>query len=65
MNLSSATSQEMDSLWLQVKTQGGVDNYAIWCMGVLAAIMAAYLIIRGLRRKKRMANRCRKWKTDA
>lgn len=51
MNLSSATSQEMDSLWLQVKTQGGVDNYAIWCMGVLAAIMAAYLIIRGLRRK--------------
>ena len=65
MNLSSLTSQKMDSLWLQVKTQGGVDNYAIWCMAVLAAVMTAYLTIRGVRRKKRIANRCRKWKTDA
>jgi spermidine/putrescine transport system substrate-binding protein len=63
INLSSKTSQEMDSLWLQVKTQGGVDGYAIWCMAALVLFMAFYLIIRGVRRKRRIANRCQKWKT--
>jgi len=65
INLSSATSQEMDSLWLQVKTQGGVDNYAIWCMAVLAAGMAVYFLVRGVKRKRRIANRCQKWKDGA
>ena len=62
LNLSSETSQQMDSLWLQVKTQGGVDNYAIWCMCILAAVMAVYLAVREGRRKRRIANRCKKWK---
>jgi spermidine/putrescine transport system substrate-binding protein len=62
INLSSQTSQEMDSLWLQVKTQGGVDDYAIWCMLALAVLLTVYLIIRETRRKRRIANRCQRWK---
>jgi phosphotransferase system glucose/maltose/N-acetylglucosamine-specific IIC component len=62
MNLSTQASQNMDSLWLQVKTQGGVDSYAVWSMAALAAALAVYLIIRETRRKRRIANRCKKWK---
>jgi len=62
MNLSTQASQNMDSLWLQVKTQGGVESYAVWSMAALAAALAAYLIIRETRRKRRIANRCKKWK---
>lgn len=64
MNLSTQASQNMDSLWLQVKTQGGVESYAVWSMAALAAALAAYLIIRETRRKRRIANRCKKWKEE-
>jgi spermidine/putrescine transport system substrate-binding protein len=64
INLPSETSQQMDALWLQVKTQGGVDDYALWCMGAIFVAMAVYLTVRGVRRKRRIANRCRKWKTQ-
>ena len=65
INLPSETSQQMDALWLQVKTQGGVDDYALWCMGAIFIAMAVYLAVRGVRRKRRIANRCKKWKTQA
>ena len=60
--LDEQTNQLMDSLWLEVKTQGSVDSYAIVCMGVVAAGLASYFIIHGIRKKKRIANRCKKWK---
>lgn len=63
VNLSEDTLRLMDSLWLQVKTQGGVDTYAIVSMCVLAVGLAAYFTVHGIRRKKRIANRCKKWKT--
>ena len=63
INLSAETSQLTDSLWLQVKTQGGVDTYAIVCMCTVAVLLTAYFIIHGVRKKKRIANRCKKWKT--
>lgn len=63
INLSAETSQFTDSLWLQVKTQGGVDAYAIVCMCAVVVLLAAYFIIHGVRKKKRIANRCKKWKT--
>ena len=63
INLSAETSQLTDSLWLQVKTQGGVDTYAIVCMCAVVVLLAAYFIIHGVRKKKRIANRCKKWKT--
>ena len=63
INLSAETSQLTDSLWLQVKTQGGVDTYAIVCMCAVAVLLTAYFIIHGVRKKKRIANRCKKWKT--
>ena len=63
INLSAETSQLTDSLWLQVKTQGGVDTYAIVCMCAVVLLLTAYFIIHGLRKKKRIANRCKKWKT--
>jgi len=61
--LAAETSQYTDSLWLEVKTQGGVDSYAIWCMGAIAVGLAAYFVIHKIRTKKRLANRCKKWKT--
>lgn len=63
INLSAETSQFTDSLWLQVKTQGGVDTYAIVCMCAVVVLLTAYFIIHGVRKKKRIANRCKKWKT--
>ncbi len=60
--LDEQTNQLMDSLWLEVKTQGSVDSYAIVCMGVVAAGLASYFVIHGIRKKKRIANRCKKWK---
>ena len=63
INLSAETSQLTDSLWLQVKTQGGVDTYAIVCMCAVVVLLTAYFIIHGVRKKKRIANRCKKWKT--
>ncbi len=60
--LDTETSQLMDSLWLEVKTQGSVDTYAIVCMIAVVVLLAAYFIIHGIRKKKRIANRCKKWK---
>ena len=62
MYLDTETSQLMDSLWLDVKTQGGVDTYAIVCMIALVVGLTAYFIIHEIRKKKRIANRCKKWK---
>lgn len=63
MNLSQESLQLMDSLWLEVKTQGSVDTYAIVCMAAIAVLTAAYFAIHGVRKKKRLQNRCKKWKT--
>lgn len=60
--LQTETSQLMDSLWLEVKTQGSVDTYAIVCMAAVVVGLAAYFAIHGIRKKKRIANRCKKWK---
>ena len=62
INLSEDTSRFTDSLWLQVKTQGGVDTYAIVCMCAVVVLLAAYFVIHNARRKKRIANRCKRWK---
>lgn len=62
--LGEQTNQLMDSLWLEVKTQGSVDNYAIVSMAVIAVGLAAYFTVHGARKKKRIANRCKKWKTQ-
>lgn len=64
INLSEDTLRLEDSLWLEVKTQGGVDTYAIVCMCALVVLLAAYFIIRSVRKKRRLKNRCRKWKTE-
>ena len=56
------TSQYCDSLWLEVKTQGGVETYAIVCMAAVVVLLAAYFIVHKVKTKKRLANRCKKWK---
>lgn len=64
MNLSQESLQLMDSLWLEVKTQGSVDTYAIVCMAAIVVLTAAYFAIHSIRKKKRLQNRCKKWKTQ-
>ena len=65
LNLSVEANHEMDALWLQVKTQGGVDAYAVWSMVALVVLLVAYLIFRKIRRKRRIAARCARWKTES
>ena len=68
VNLSPASSQEMDALWLQVKTKDSLDgtslnSFALWAMLVIFLGIAIFLWIRHFRRKKRLATRCAKWRT--
>ena len=64
VNLSQETSQLMDSLWLSVKTAGGVGTGPIVCMCVFVAAIAAWLILRRITTARRRARRCAKWKTS-
>ncbi len=64
INLPQETSQLMDSLWLSVKTAGGVGTGPIVSMCVLVVGVITLLIVRDIRRKRRKARRCRKWKTQ-
>jgi len=62
--LAAETSQYTDSLWLEVKTQGGVDSYAIVCMLAVVVLAAGWLTVSKIKKKKRIENRCCKWKTE-
>ncbi len=64
MYLQPETSQYTDSLWLEVKTQGGVDTYAIVCMAAVVVLLISYFVVHRIKTKKRLANRCKKWKTQ-
>ncbi len=64
VNLSQETSQLMDSLWLSVKTAGGVGTGPIVCMCVFVVAIAAWLIVRRITTTRRRARRCAKWKTS-
>jgi len=64
INLPTEATQTMSSLWLSVKTAGGVGTGPIVSMCVLVGGLIAYLIVRDIRRKRRKARRCMKWKTQ-
>ena len=64
VNLPMETSQLLDSLWLSVKTAGGVGTVPIVSMCVLVGGLIGYLAVRSIRRKRRKARRCMKWKTS-
>ena len=53
----------MDSLWLEVKTEGETDYTPIIGICVTIAVVAVYLTARGVRDRRRRANRCKKWRT--
>lgn len=59
--LPTATNQLMDSLWLGVKTDGGVEWTPIIGIGVFVLAVAAYLAGRRIQTKRRKAARCKKW----
>ena len=52
----------MDSLWLEVKTEGGVDYGPIVGISLTALLVGGFLTARGVRDRRRKANRCRKWR---
>ncbi len=62
INLSQETSQLMDSLWLSVKTAGGVGTGPIVCMCLFAAALTAWLIGRRIHTRRRRQRRCARWK---
>mgnify|MGYP000320680004 CR=1 FL=1 len=53
----------MDSLWLEVKTEGETDYTPIIGISATVLLAAVYLTARGVRDRRRRANRCKKWKT--
>lgn len=55
-------NQLMDSLWLQVRTEGGVEWTPIIGTSAFVLIVAAFLITRKINSAKRKAARCKKWK---
>ena len=61
--LDADATHLMDSLWLEVKTEGDVDYGPAVGIGVTAALVGGWLIFRSIRERRRKANRCRKWKT--
>ena len=69
LNLDVSANQEIDALWLQVKTMGSLDSYGhvngfeIWAMALLFVGLAVYLTAHRIRRRRRIAQRCAKWKT--
>ncbi len=62
--LENETNQLMDSLWLEVKTEGGVDYGPIIGIAVTVVLVGGWLIWRAARDKRRKAARCRKWRTS-
>lgn len=70
LNLDVTANQEMDSLWLQVKTMGSLDNYgsvnsiAVWSMTVLLAALIIFLAVRRAQHRRRIARRCARWRRD-
>ena len=63
--LDAETTHLMDSLWLEVKTEGDVDYGPIIGICATAVLVGGYLIIHTVREKRRKANRCRKWREAA
>jgi spermidine/putrescine transport system substrate-binding protein len=63
-NLSVEATQQMNDLWLQVKTSG--SNTTVYLILTLAAVAAVILFftVSGILKKRRRARRCRKWKTQ-
>ena len=61
--LDQETTHLMDSLWLEVKTEGETDYTPIIGISVTVLLAAVYLTGRGVRDRRRRANRCKKWKT--
>ena len=61
--LDQKTTHLMDSLWLEVKTEGETDYTPIIGISATVLLAAVYLTARGVRDRRRRANRCKKWKT--
>ena len=55
--LDAETTHLMDSLWLEVKTEGDIDLVPIIGTSVIIAGMACYLVTHTVREKRRKARR--------
>ncbi len=61
--LPGETNQLMDSLWLEVKTDGGADStQQLIISAVVIGVILLLLALYSLRKKRRKARRCRAWK---
>lgn len=60
VNLPTETSQEMDALWLEVKTGDSDDTAAMMAATIGLIVLAlAILLIHSVRKKRKKARRCR------
>jgi len=61
-NLSTQASQQMDSLWLSVKTSGSDTTRYLITSGIVIAVIVLLAVLLRVRSSRRKARRCRKWR---
>lgn len=62
VNLSLEATQHMNNLWLSVKTSGDDAGRYLLITGVILLFVLLWIGLQKLRRRRRKARRCAKWK---
>ena len=64
-NLSLEATQHMNSLWLSVKTSGDDTAKYLMITAVIMVVALVWIGLQKLRRRRRKARRCAKWKQQS
>ena len=64
-SLPTDATQNMNDLWLSVKTAGSDTTRYIVMTIVAAVLLTVFFIVSGIVKKRRRARRCRKWREQA
>lgn len=62
LNLPAQMNQEMDALWLEVKTDGGDSTFYLILTAAAVVLLAVLGISAEIRKKRKKARRCAAWK---
>ena len=65
LHLPSETNQQMDALWLTVKTAGDDSSFYLILTAVTAAALIVLTVVLKVRKHRRKAHRCAAWKHNA
>lgn len=63
LNLAEETNRKLDANWLEVKTTGDDSRIYLILTAAAAVLLIVLTFVLKIRKKRRMARRCMKWKT--